>query len=442
MMTRLFRFILHLSSFILLLAAGYPQDAAPGAYIAQPGDTLASIAQQFHLRPPDLGRLNGLPPGDETFAALLTTPLNPGTTINLPSAPATSGKDIGTRNTPDADPTSTAEPNATPYASRFTVPYPAALNHLGTPRFVLADYMLWYSPSTFDGTQTFDLPAAGPYSSSDPATIARQLDQAQQACLDGFSAHWYGPFEPVTTHNFETLLKLSEGSAFRHAALLLTNTWPGADEETLIEAIQYVLDEWADHPNYLRIGGKPLIIFTDMMLPWNHEAFSHAGWDRIRNAVDPNHESIWMSEGLSNAYTPLFEGQYVYRIDHHDFPQSWLKQPRFANLLRGIERSVGAANLPAGGLFWADTIAPGYDDTRAGNVPNDFRVPAPPFARDRRNGGYYADTWSVTAQTNGDFLIVKSFNEWVEGTAIEPSETYGDFYLDRTCEYANEYRTR
>jgi hypothetical protein len=107
-----------------------------------------------------------------------------------------------------------------------------------------------------------------------------------------------------------------------------------------------------------------------------------------------------------------------------------------------VERSLGAASLPLGGLLWADTIAPGYDDTRAGNVPNDFRVPAPPFARDRRGGGYYADTWSVTAQTRGDFLIVKSFNEWVEGTAIEPSVTYGDFYLDRTCEYANEYRTR
>ncbi len=441
-MMRRLRFILHTSYFILLLlpASALAQDAPPGDYLAQPGDTLARIARQFHLRPPDLGRLNGLPPGHPSTAGLLTAELTPGAVILLPAPPTGSGRVIGNGHAAAA--ATPPAPTATPYVSSFATPYPAALNHLGLPRFVLADYMLWYNPGTFDGTKTFDIPAAGPYQSADRATIRRHLDEAQQACLDGFSAHWYGPFEPVTTGNFERLLKESEGSAFRHAALLLTNTWPGADEETLIEAIQYVLDEWADHPNYMRIEGRPLILFTDMLLPWNHEGFSLQGWTRIRNTVDPDHESVWMSEGLSTLYLPVFEGQYIYRIDHRDFPQSWLKQPRFANLLRGVEFNLGARNLPLGGLLWADTIAPGYDDTRAGNIVNDYRVPAPPFARDRRNGGYYADTWSVTAETRGDFLIVKSFNEWVEGTAIEPGSTYGDLYLDMTCEYANEYRTR
>ena len=100
------------------------------------------------------------------------------------------------------------------------------------------------------------------------------------------------------------------------------------------------------------------------------------------------------------------------------------------------------AGLPLGGLYWADSIAPGYDDTRAGNTLNDFRNPSPAFARDRRAGGYYADTFAATAETNGDFLIVKSFNEWVEGTAIEPSRGEGDLYLNLTCQYANAYRQR
>jgi hypothetical protein len=301
--------------------------------------------------------------------------------------------------------------------------------------------MLWYSPATFDGRQTFDLPRAGPYSSSSAATIRRHIAEAQQACLDGFAPHWYGPFEPVTTGNFERLLSLSRGTPLRHAALLLTNTWPGTTEATLTDAIRYVLEEWAGHPNYMRIGGRPLILFTDMALPWGGEAAALAGWGRIRAELDPEHESVWMAEGLTTAYNPLFDGLYVYRIDHRDFPQSWLKQPRFASLLRGVERQ-GAGPLPLGGLYWADSIAPGYDDTRAGNVPNDFRVPAPPFARDRRDGAYYAETFAVTAQTDGDFLLVKSFNEWVEGTAIEASVTYGDLYVERTCEYATAYRGR
>jgi hypothetical protein len=315
----------------------------------------------------------------------------------------------------------------------------AHANHLGTPRVVLADYMMWYSPETFNNGLTFDIPEAGPYSSADPETLRRQIRQAQSACLDGFTAHWYGPFEPRTTAGFERLLQASATTNLQHAVVLLTNSWYGADEKMLTDAIQYVVDHWAYRPNYLRLGGRPVIFFTDMQRPWNSIGAAKAGWARIRAAVDPDHKQIWMAEGLTAAYNPLFDGLYVYRIDHRDAPGAWTKQPWYANALRAVEQQ---GNLPLGGLYFADSIAPGYDDTRAVNAPMDVRVPAPPFARDRRNGGYYADTFAVTAQTNGDFLIVKSFNEWVEGTAIEPGKGYGDLYLNMTCDFASQYRNR
>jgi hypothetical protein len=292
---------------------------------------------------------------------------------------------------------------------------------------------------TFDGRQTFDLPAVGRYDSSSQGTLERQVAEAQRACLDGFSAHWYGPFDRVTTTNFERLLAASARTNLRHAVLLLTNMWPGANEQTLIEAIRYVKAHWAGDPSYLRLGGRPVLFFTDMPRPWGDDAKALEGWARIRAATDPDHRMIWMAEGLSTLYNPLFDGLYVYRIDHRDHPQSWLKQPRFAAALRALE---AAGELPVGGLYFADTIAPGYDDTRAANIPVDLRSPAPPFARDRRDGAYYSETFAATAQTGGDLLLVKSYNEWVEGTAIEPSASYGDRYLELTCQFANEYRLR
>ena len=316
---------------------------------------------------------------------------------------------------------------------------PAKLNHMGTPRVVLADYMMWYSPETFNNGLTFDIPAAGPYDSSDASTVRRQIAQAQSACLDGFTAHWYGPFEPRTTSGFDRLLLASARTNLRHAVVILTNSWHNASEAMLTDAIKYVQENWADHPNYLRFGGRPVIFFTDMQRPWNSPSAAKAGWGRIRAALDPDHEMIWMAEGLSALYNPLFDGLYIYRIDHRDSPGAWVKQPWYANALRQVEQQ---GNLPLDGLYFADSIAPGYDDTRAVNAPMDVRVPAPPFARDRRDGAYYADTFAVTAKTGGDFLIVKSFNEWVEGTAIEPGESFGNLYLDLTCQYANEYRYR
>ena len=291
---------------------------------------------------------------------------------------------------------------------------------------------MWYDASTFDGAKTWDVPSAGAYNSDDYGVIQRHVAQAGQACLNGFAAHWYGPTNSRTTNNFNSLLAASAGTNLRHAIVIQTNILPGATEQMIIDAINHLIANWAYSGNYLRLGGKPLIIFTDMPRPWGSDSAALAGWARIRAATDPNHNTIWIAEGLYPTFNPLFDGLYVYRIDHRDYPRSWLKQKRWADGLRAVGSN----------LYFADTIAAGFDDTRSVNAPGDLRSGAPHFARDRRGGGYFADTFAATANTGGDFLFVKSFNEWIEGTEIEPGTSYGDTYLNLTCGYANAYRNR
>ena len=312
-------------------------------------------------------------------------------------------------------------------------PLPAIAQSPARP--ILADYVMWYQPDTFDGGKTFDVPAAGPYHSDDPATIQHHLALAKRACLDGFATHWFGLSEPRTTRNFQQLLAASEGSDLRHAVVLLENNLPGITEQHLIESLRFALEQWATHPNYLKMNGRPVIFFEGMTRPWRGVEAARAAWARIRAAVDPQRRAIWFAEGLSPAFNPLFDGLYVYRIDHKNAPRSWLKQPALAARLRKVEQQAGVK------LYFADTIAPGFDDTRSHAVQaTDVRTPSPAFARDRANGAYYRDTFSVTPRTGGDLLLVKSFNEWIEGTAIEPGRTYGDLYLDLTCELGAAYR--
>jgi hypothetical protein len=337
--------------------------------------------------------------------------------------------------------------NVSPVYMATVPPWPAASlprlvpNHLGTEKAVLADYMMWYGPDTFDGKMTWDVPVAGPYNSGDPAIIRRQVAEAQQACLDGFAAHWYGPTDPTTTNNFDALLAASVGTTLRHSIVIQTNILPGANEQMIVDAINYVVTHWAQDPHYLRLGGRPVLTFTDMPRPWDDPLKALAGWERIRDATDPGHTMIWMAEGLYPTYNPVFDGLFVYRIDHRDYQQGWLQQPRWAKGVHDLEAQL-QGSMPLGGLYFADSISPGFDNTRLANSPVNFSSPAPVFARDRQNGGYYADTFAVTAQTGGDFMYVKSFNEWIEGTEIEPGLTYGSRYLDLTCQYANAYRGR
>ena len=75
---------------------------------------------------------------------------------------------------------------------------------------------------------------------------------------------------------------------------------------------------------------------------------------------------------------------------------------------------------------------PGYDDTRLPR-PDAFAVP-------RRNGDYYRETWRAAVATEPDMVVVTSFNEWLEGTQLEPSATYGNLYLELTRELITAWR--
>lgn len=64
------------------------------------------------------------------------------------------------------------------------------------------------------------------------------------------------------------------------------------------------------------------------------------------------------------------------------------------------------------------TVMPGYNNTNK-----------PQYVVDRQNGTYYALFWSIAKACFPDGYAITSFNEWHEGTEIEPSLEYGYKYI-------------
>jgi hypothetical protein len=276
---------------------------------------------------------------------------------------------------------------------------------------VLAVYYPWYDQATWASGKTSDLPA-DPYNSDDPAAIQRQVSQAQSAGIDGFELDWWGP-NNRTDANLQTLLKVARASNFKVTAYVDLNG-PGFNSPAdVTNALTYLKHYFAD-PAWFRYQGRPFVAF------YNVAKFPVGSWGSILGQVDPGHEAFWMGEGVDMSYLDVFDGM-------HGFSFAWAPDPPSA-----LASYAAKVRQHPGKTFMA-TVMPGYDDTRLGRG-------AAGFAVDRQNGAYYANFWRGAIATQPAIVSITSWNEWLEGSQIEPSRSYGEAYLHLTKQWADTYR--
>ncbi len=310
-----------------------------------------------------------------------------------------------------------------------------AVSFSATERLALAHYFAWFDG---DGWNDCNISAGDqplqPYSSDDPAAIARHVRQAQGIGLDGFLLHWFVP-GGRTDRNFATLLAMSQGSRFASSVVFSRHIWHGggASRQTIAEALAHIINQYGSHPNFLRVDGKPVIFFTDVYRTPPTGETPQQFWASMRSLVDPQQQTVWIAEGLDPSYLAVFDGLYVFKITHATSPDDYRKSSRWASRVRSWAEQMGQPRL------WLATISPGWDDLRSGCRP-DVRVDNTLHRLDRAGGSIYTATFNAAVASQPDWLIVGSFNEWVEGSYIEPSVQYGDTYMQMTAEFVRRFK--
>lgn len=284
-------------------------------------------------------------------------------------------------------------------------------------RLVVAFYYAWFDENTWRPGVVADMPATT-YHSADRNAIARHVDQAKGAGIDALILSWLGPNNP-TDSNLATLLSVAQEKGLRVSLDFETNSPFLGSQEVIVNALKYAIDKYAGHPNFLRHQGKPVIFF------WHTRQLSVSTWQQIRNQVDPNRSTVWIAEGDIPSYLQAFDGIHMYSI-------AWSQNVR--NTLASFAGKVDLwANQLGSPKLWVATVMPGYDDRTTGRPDA--------FVRDRQDGQYYVSTWNAAMATSPDWIVITSFNEWVEGSQIEPSVTYGDKYLNLTREMSAAFKS-
>lgn len=305
-------------------------------------------------------------------------------------------------------------------------------------KVALAHYFAWFNIENWNDCNITPGDKPNPlYDSDDPQAILRHVQLATSIGLDGFTLHWFAPGDP-TDRNFRTLLDQSTGYPFASTVVYSRHIWhghPAPSRQNIVESLQYIVDQYSYDPNFLNYEQKPVIFFTDVYrVPTLPGESPVDFWANVRQQMDPNYNTLWIAEGLDPSYLAVFDGLYVFKISHANYLHDYVKAPEWASWVRSWEQMTSREKL------WIATITPGWNDLNAACRP-DVRINNTPHVLDRANGQTYQATFDAAMQSHPDWLIVGSFNEWVEGTYIEPSVLYGDQYLQMTANFVRQFQT-
>jgi len=271
-------------------------------------------------------------------------------------------------------------------------------------------------------------PLHGPYSSRDSAVVKRQIDDMVRAGITVAVLSWWGQAtKPYATDTqgvntdrvMSEILRIFDEDGSRVKVAFHLEPYPGRSVPSVREDIEYLLSQYGHHVSLHRaVDGRPVMYVYDSYhlqpIDWAR-LLTPSGELSIRNtAMDAVMIGLWLQhEHGRDLKEAGFDGIYSYfaseSFSYGSSTSNWRSMCQFC---RKFE------------LLCVLSVGPGYNDSliRPWNDHNSRArgtIPTNPGA----GGAYYDAMWNRALDAGSDVVSITSFNEWGEGTQIEPAAT-------------------
>ena len=263
-------------------------------------------------------------------------------------------------------------------------------------------------------------PLIGPYDSADPAVLEYHVLLMKLAGIDGVIVDWYGPddFNDYAINNQRTLalfnyarkagLKFSICYEDRTIQEEVNHNYipPSAALARAQQAMLYAQTNFFNDPSFLRLGNAPVL------LNFGPQYFkNNSDWVTIFSVLDATNKPSFFTE----------DNRLAVGAGAFNWPPMWLSgggtneltQAQLQNYLAGFEQTA---------RDWSSFISsafPRFHDiyAQAGAVSYGYL--------DDAGGRTLTDTLARALTNNSAVVQVATWNDFGEGTVVEPTAEYG-----------------
>jgi hypothetical protein len=317
---------------------------------------------------------------------------------------------------------------------------------------VAAHYYTWYQPGSADGhwhLGTFRQPLLGQYSSADPQVAARHVDWASAAGIDVLAVNWSPPAS-IEQSLLSGLLQAPNLHKIRYCLFYdIANRLPQLGSRDLmridfdrervrlgvLEDLTRLAAEHFGHPQYFRIRSRPVLW---LYLTRNYRGAWAETLDELRRRTAAQGHPVYIVADEAwydnepgpkirafdavSAYNPYDPVQMRHRTHWGLADFAALYRPVYQRWLAEAPlQSSHAHGMP---VPFMPAVLPGYDD-RAFHRRTNPPVVAASLQEVRDVLVEARQMALVNAHPEERVVWITSFNEWHEGTAVEPSDPSG-----------------